>query len=192
MYCMKCGAEIAEAAEFCSKCGAKISFEENPITTDAPTAPQVITNEKSTQGKTTENVIHIRVDQGKHMSDQSSENTFLNEKGIIVTNARFILPKHTFAMSGITSVQNHEVKPSRVGPIAVLIIGVLFLAGGESMIPIAGIMIIIGGLWFRAQKTTHHVLLHTSSGEAKALSSNDEEWVSKVIHALNDAIIHRG
>jgi len=124
--------------------------------------------------------------------EQGQETTFLNEQGIRVTNTRFILPKQTFAMSGITSVQSHEDKPSRLGPVFFLIIGALVLVSNREAIVFGLIMLIIGGVWFAMQKTTHHVLLHTASGEAKALSSKDGAWISKVVHALNDSIIHRG
>ncbi len=124
--------------------------------------------------------------------EQAQETIFLNEMGVRVTNTRFILPKQTFAMSGITSVQSREEKPSKLVPIIFLAIGVLSFLGGKDAIFFAVIMLAIGGIWLKLQKTTHHVLLHTASGEAKALSSYDESWVSKVVHALNDAIIHRG
>ena len=95
-------------------------------------------------------------------------------------------------MSGITSVQSRDEKPSKLLPIIFLGIGVLSLQGGKDMIPFAIIMLAIGGIWLKLQKTTYHVLLHTASGEAKALSSQNEGWISKVVHAINDSIIHRG
>lgn len=124
--------------------------------------------------------------------EQAQETVFLSEQGIRVTNTRFILPKQTFAMSGITSVQSSEEKPSKLLPIIFLGIGALSLLGGKDAISFAIIMLAIGGIWLKLQKTTYHVLLHTASGEAKALSSHDEGWVSKVVHAINDSIIHRG
>lgn len=94
-------------------------------------------------------------------------------------------------MSGITSVQNYEDKPSKIGPIIFFVIGGFSLLNKE-FIPFAVIMIAIGGIWLALQKTTYHVLLHTASGEAKALSSRDGTWISRVVHAINDSIIHRG
>ncbi len=38
----------------------------------------------------------------------------------------------------------------------------------------------------------YHVVLNTSGGEMKALSSYQEGYVRKVVKALNDAIVHRG
>ena len=124
--------------------------------------------------------------------EQGQEITFLNEQGIRVTNSRFILPKQTFAMSGITSVQFYEEKPKRLYPVFIIIVGtVTFLTGGNAQI-IGGIIFMLGGIWLAMQKTIFHVLLHTSSGEAKALSSKDGSWISRVIHAINESMIHRG
>ncbi len=38
------------------------------------------------------------------------EKIFLNEGGVIVTSARFVVPSQTYAMSGVTSVKSYEEK----------------------------------------------------------------------------------
>jgi hypothetical protein len=95
-------------------------------------------------------------------------------------------------MSGITSVQAHEEKPSSVGPAVLFIVGLLSIISGGSGPAVGTPILLAGVIWFFLQKTTYHVLLHTASGEAKALSSQDEAWISRVVHALNDSIVHRG
>lgn len=120
------------------------------------------------------------------------ENTFLSENGVTVTNARFVVPAQTYAMSGITSVKSFSQAPSRKGPIILIIIGLLTMAAGKGAI-VVGLLLIGGGIaWWVSQKTDYQVLLSSSSGEAKALSSNDGDWISRVVNALNEAIIHRG
>ncbi len=49
-----------------------------------------------------------------------------------------------------------------------------------------------GAFWLWKQKVMYHVVLNTSGGEMKALSSYQEGYVRKVVKALNDAIVHRG
>ncbi|WP_251358742.1 DUF6232 family protein [Kangiella sp. TOML190] len=93
------------------------------------------------------------------MTESNQESVFLNEDGVRVTNARFILPKQTFAMSGITSVQSSEEKPSRVGPIVFIIIGVLLFSGKGDLIAGGIICLVLGIGWFFLQKPTFHVLL---------------------------------
>ncbi len=120
------------------------------------------------------------------------EKTFLNEGGVTVTNARFIVPSQTYAMSGVTSVKSFEEQPSRTGPIVLIIVGVLcFLGGGQAIV--IGLLFIAGGIaWWMLEKATFHVLLSSASGEAKALSSKDRGWIGRVVGALNDSIVHRG
>ena len=121
---------------------------------------------------------------------QEQEVFFLNEDGVQVTNTRFILPKQTFAMSGITSVQSGEEKPSKTGPIILIIIGLIFLFNDAV---IAGLVIIgLGGLMMYMLKTNYHVLLQTASGEAKALSSTNGEWIKRVVDSLHESIVYRG
>ena len=126
------------------------------------------------------------------MQETTKEVMFLNDQGVRVTNTRFILPKQTFAMSGITSVQANEQKPSRLAPVVLLGGGVISIMTGSAGVFLGIPMIFAGAIWWGVQKTTYHVLLHTAAGESKALSSKDGAWISRVVHALNESIIHRG
>jgi len=120
----------------------------------------------------------------------ATEQTFLQENGVTVTHARFIVSGQTYAMSGITSVKAGERKPSRGWPVSLIVIGVIaFLSG---MIGAAVIFLAAGGLWWYLQKTEYAVLLRTASGEAEALTSKDKGYVTRVVAALNDAIVARG
>ena len=126
------------------------------------------------------------------MQDQNTETTFLSEDGVRVTNSRFIVPTQTFAMNGITSVQSFEEKPRRFWPIFFIVVGFLSFFGGKDGIALGVLLLVVGGLWLAKQKTMFQVRLSTSSGEAKALSSNDKQWIEKVVLAINASIIHRG
>ena len=80
------------------------------------------------------------------------EKTFLSEGGITVTNARFIVPAQTYAMSGVTSVKSFEETPSRKGPILLILIGVLAMLAGKDGIVVA-ILFLAGGIaWWYMQK----------------------------------------
>lgn len=118
------------------------------------------------------------------------EQTFLNEGSVTVTNARFIVPSQTFAMAGITSVKNSEEPPKRSYPMICGIIGLLLLSGGTLVLGIG--VLILAFVWWIGQKSTYHVLLATAGGEMKALSSTDSAFISKVVTAINEAMVARG
>jgi hypothetical protein len=60
------------------------------------------------------------------------EQTFLNQGGIQVTNARFIAKGRAYAVNGITSVSLYEIKPRRAGVIAcVVVAAAAFSQGGN-------------------------------------------------------------
>jgi ABC-type Fe3+ transport system permease subunit len=123
------------------------------------------------------------------METAMEEKTFLSEGGVTVTNARFIVSSQTYAMSGITSVKNSQEPPKRSYPIICGLLGLLFLVG----VPLLGIVLVILAIvWWIGQKSQYHVLLTTASGEMKALSSTDGDLITKVVQALNDAIVARG
>lgn len=117
------------------------------------------------------------------------EKTFFEYEGVKVTNARFVVDHQTFAMSNITSVSTAQEHPSRVWPILFIIAGLVLCL----TVPVLGVFLIcIGALWMWQQKSKYHVMLKTSGGEAKALTSHQKDYISKVVAALNNAIVHRG
>lgn len=118
------------------------------------------------------------------------EKNFFNQNGVSVSNARFIAHGQTYAMSGITSVKSFRQDPSRLLPILLSVIGLIVQFAGA---PAFGIFIIAAAIivWVRA-KPEFSVLLNSASGEAKALASSDGIFISNVVNALNESIVHRG
>jgi Family of unknown function (DUF6232) len=120
--------------------------------------------------------------------DMAEERVFLSEEGVVVSNARFSHGGQTYAMANITSVKGTR---DGVGlwPLA-LIIGLFILpAGGGTMVfGLLMVALAIAAIWLRSS----YVVLHTSGGEQRALSSRNRDFVAKVVGALNEAIIHRG
>ena len=126
-----------------------------------------------------------------------TEQVFLNERGVSVSNSRIMHEREgqTYAMSGITSVKCYEKKPSRKGPIILIIIGVLMLVDGlhEPALLLGAIIFLASGItWWVLRKADYSVLLTSASGEMKAYTSKDKDFVIKIVNAVNDAIVHRG
>ncbi len=122
-----------------------------------------------------------------------TEQVFFEQGNVKVTNARFIVSAQTYAMNGVTSVKSNVVPPSRNGPLIAIGIGLLLLVAAEGAMKIAGLLVAGFGAWlFSQQKSTHSVYLSSASGEVQALSGTDEGFINSVVHALNEALVHRG
>jgi ABC-type Fe3+-siderophore transport system permease subunit len=121
---------------------------------------------------------------------ETTEKTYFDHNGIQVTNARFIVPSQTYAMSGITSVKFFTESPSKLWPITAMLIGALALSNNGNIWSIA-IPVAIGILLLQ-RKSTHHVILSSASGETRALNSKNKEFIYSVIAALNQSIVARG
>jgi hypothetical protein len=122
-----------------------------------------------------------------------SEQIFFDEGGIKVTNARFIVHSQTYAMNGVTSVKSSVTSPSRGGPIALIVVGLILLFALEGASKIIGLAVGGLGVWiFIQQKSTHAVFLSSASGEVQALTDQNENYINGVIQALNEALVHRG
>jgi len=120
------------------------------------------------------------------------EQTFLNEGGIQVTNARFIAKGRTYAVNGITSVSLYEIKPRSAGVIAcVIIAAVAFSQGGNGAL--VGLIFLAFAIasWFMNPQT-YSVRLMTASGESDAFTAKDRLQVERIVQALNEAIVARG
>lgn len=118
------------------------------------------------------------------------EKTFFEYEDVKVTNTRFISGAQTYAMSNVTSVKNRVDKPSRVLPVVVILFGLAALI--QESYGLGVVMCAVGALWIYLQKTTYHVMLSTAGGETSALKTHQLQYVTKVVNALNDAIVYRG
>jgi len=163
-FCSNCGAALSLGSR-CSSCGQSSSGTSTAVAVaDKPTAVP--------------------------------EQRFFDDQNILVTNARLVRGSETFAMSGITSVMSFTEIPSKKGPIILIVIGgIIFLASMQSSwrAAIFGAILLGAGIWWlRSIKNVYHVRLMTASGERDALHSHDGEYISKIVGAVNQAIIHRG
>jgi hypothetical protein len=117
------------------------------------------------------------------------EKTFFEYEGVKVTNTRFVVDGQTFAMSNVTSVNPLKEEPKRLGGILLLLVGIIMLTQNAFFgVPV----IALAAYYLYKQKTTYHVMLRTSGGENKALTTYQQDYLNKVVGALNEAIIHRG
>lgn len=120
------------------------------------------------------------------------EKSFFNKGSVMVTNARFVVGSQTYAMSNVTSVKSGETPGSQALAIIIALMSVPFFLAGTVGVVI-GIAILAAAFYASTKvKSTYTVILNTSAGENKALSSQDEGYVRSIIRALNDAIVSRG
>ena len=120
----------------------------------------------------------------------AEEKTFFQHGRVTITSSRFTIDSQTFAMSDITSVKASIVEPRRLGPIVLIVLGVIALA--FQMFITAFFFGGIGALWFYSQKIIYHIMLTTADGETSAFKSERRQYVQQVVQALNDAIVARG
>lgn len=123
----------------------------------------------------------------------ADEKTFFEHGDVKVTNARFVTGGQTYAMSNVTSVKTFEKKPSRVGGLVIIALGVAVMVPMTSQSIAVGAVIAAGGIFYMLkQKTLYHIMLSTSAGETSALNTHEKEYLSQVVGALNEAIVQRG
>lgn len=118
----------------------------------------------------------------------AEEKVFLDERGIKVTNARFVTLGKTHSMSGVTAVGSYINKPNRKPPVILAIVGIIVVCFHWF-----GALLIAGAAaWLFLQKNSYSVVLSSASGNQDALTDGDADFIQRTVAALNDAIVHRG
>lgn len=122
------------------------------------------------------------------MQDQE----FFSSDNVYVSLTRFIVSGQTYAMSGVTSVRASEIGPNRFGPALIALIAIAcFFIGGDWIY--LGALMAGAAIWlWYLQEPEYFVLLRTSSGEVRALKSDDRKFIEDVVQAVNDSIVARG
>ncbi|WP_438869490.1 DUF6232 family protein [Pseudomonas sp. L1(2025)] len=120
------------------------------------------------------------------------EKIFFNQGNVSVSNSRFIVDGQTYAMSNVTSVKSGVTPPDRGAAIIIAIIGLACLFGSGWVFVVGIVAVAIAVLAWMGSKAKYSVILNTSSGENKALVSEDRPYIANVVASLNEAIVSRG
>ncbi len=115
---------------------------------------------------------------------------------VTVTRTRIVVRSQTYALSGVTAISNRRKEANKMWPMIMAAAGAIILLGGlqggGTAIIVAGAMVGgMGVLWYRSVSTKFGVVLTTKAGDTEVLTSDDEDWISNVISALNDAMVTR-
>lgn len=121
---------------------------------------------------------------------------YSDQNGVRATDKRVIIGSTTYSMANITSVSTKVEHPSKMGPILIMATGafmVLMGLGNKAFggILIGGIFGALGYFWFRGIKPIWHLRIASASGETTPLHSINQQWISSIAQAINEAIIHR-
>jgi hypothetical protein len=130
------------------------------------------------------------------------EQTLFNERGVYISNIRFISNAQTYAISGVTSVGSAIERPSKFGAVVLMLLGafiaflglivLLFSKAGLVGILLGFGIVALGVVVWRSLTPTFIVLLRSASGERKATTNKDEAFIMRIVGALNHAIVIRG
>ena len=121
----------------------------------------------------------------------ADEKSYYGQGSVHVTNARFVVGAQTYAMRNVTSVKGITIRPGRLGPIALGLLAAAFVLSFELMPMVIGLILAnLAAFLYFYRKTTHAVVLTTSGGEIKAYESQEMKEISRILDALNQAIVN--
>lgn len=137
----------------------------------------------------------------------AEETVIYQQDKIKITNLRAVFGDKTYSISNVSAVEL-ETMPASTGTGAIMAsVGVLMViyaivsfipsqnalrAPNPTLLIIGLLLAAVGIFLLRAAKPSYTVKISTSSGEVKALSSENKELISNIVEAINTAIIQKG
>lgn len=128
----------------------------------------------------------------------AEEVSIYQDANIHVTNLRAMLQGKTYAMANVTSVSTFTQVGNKAPGVILAILGVLLILMGIPTDSIRGCsfglgipLFAIGALMAWAAKDVYWVRIGSASGETNALSSQDYGYITRVVNAMNEAIVRR-
>ena len=117
------------------------------------------------------------------------------DESVTVTTNRVSIQGTTYALRNITSVKMEATKPGFGCAVVPIVLGVLILIGsvvGNSLfvaVFIGGVPVAVGVFLLLTRKPIFHVRISSASGEVKALSSQDQVYIERIVKSINAAIV---
>jgi hypothetical protein len=136
---------------------------------------------------------------------KKEEKVYYDKGNVKITSARAILDDKTYVLKNISSVtvnkQEYGAESSGAGSLWVggglcALVGIIVaLSGGN--VGVALIFFIVAGICFYVAYgkkgtpawTAYSVRIGSNAGDSDSLKSIDKEYITKVVNAINDAII---
>lgn len=131
--------------------------------------------------------------------------------GVMITTARAVIGHRTYAVGQVNSISGHMVKPNRLVPISMVVVGFLLLGifaltlavgaaggrGGWLVCGLTGVVLAllpigIGGFLLLTRKPLYAIYIYTTGGQQEALSTADQSYADRVLAALHEALALRG
>ena len=136
----------------------------------------------------------------------SEEKVYYDEGNVKITSSRAILDDKTYVLKNIASVTvntiEHEAEKVEVGGFYTFGTLLLFFAFGaftSEEVVVCLIFLLLGGAGFyfgysKSQNSTpawkeYSVRIGSNAGDSDSLLSKDKEYITKIVNAINDAII---
>lgn len=116
--------------------------------------------------------------------------------GVRVTDNGVTLDGISYPLANAAFVAARVERPSRVGPLLCIAIGVSFLAEriaqaspGGAILPC--VVVVVGMIWFRECRPVHCLDLSNAFGESAPVLRGAEDRITSIANAINNAIAHR-
>ncbi len=149
----------------------------------------------------------------------ASTGNVLNERGVTVSASHLANQRLSYPLQAVTSASTRKEPEHKLIAIGIIVVGLALSLWSLTLLPesvdvgtsgielnrfsdrvpintlafgIPGLALIIAGAaWVMRMKSKYTVVLHAPAGAKFVLSDRDEQWVTKVAAAVNEAIAAR-
>ncbi|MCC5931050.1 MAG: hypothetical protein JJU28_17520 [Cyclobacteriaceae bacterium] len=130
-----------------------------------------------------------------------TDKVYFQDDQVLISLTRFKAFNNTYAMKDITSVSLELDVPAPIIPFIIFIFAIFqaifdfgfiedWLTGYRYLD--SCIIFIVGFFFLNFYKTKYFVSILNNSGQVKTITSENKEYIDKIVNSLNQAIIDRG
>lgn len=124
---------------------------------------------------------------------KTKEKVFYRDLTVKVTQFRYITDNKTYAIKNISFVTINKTIGCRFCAKLTIITGLIALfIPNDFQIIIGGILVVLGIIWYISIKDLFTVCIGTNGKTINSITSNNKDYIEKIVDAVNQAIIHKG
>lgn len=124
---------------------------------------------------------------------KTKEKVFYKDLTVKVTQFRYTTDNKTYAIKNISFVAINKTIGCRFCAKLIIITGLIALfIPNDFQIIIGGILVVLGIIWYISIRDLFTVCIGTNGKTINSITSNNKDYIKKIVDAVNQAIIHRG
>lgn len=117
------------------------------------------------------------------------ETILFSNTDIKVSHQHLNIHGQTYAIADINHIELKLIEPKRIVATILFLAGLFLLIDEGQLFALGGFSVILGVVFWVSGGTKYALVIHSSAGEQRVLTSDDRLLAEKIIHAVDTAML---